>query len=349
MLKEIYEQPRVVADTLAGYDAIAEKVKELINLKYRGLESILIIACGTSYYSALLGKYAMEELLGIPVRVELASELNYFSSVIMPAAAIAVSQSGETADTIQAARKIKAAGCKLIAITNVPGSQLGRLADFTILTKAGPEMSVASTKTFAAQVSVLYSLALSLSRKDTVLKNRLLAGLKQTPVFIQRILSDTSVIEETGRYLAGFSNALYVSRGVNYPVALAGALKLKEESYIHGEGYAAGELKHGPFALLDVKTPVIAIVVRDSTYNPMLTNIREIKTRKAPIIALVEEGDRDVGSMVDMVIEIPRGVDAFLSPVVNAVALQLMAYYTARSRGCSIDFPRNLAKTVTVE
>ncbi len=348
MLKEIHEQPKVVSDTLSDYDNISILVKDLIILRDRGTESLLLFACGTSYHAAMLGKYLCEELLGIPIRLELSSELNHFSRVLAHSLAFAVSQSGETADTLQAARRIKVTGCKLMAITNVMGSQLSRLADLTIYTKAGPEISVASTKTFTAQAALLYSLAIAGSKLDAGIKDDMLANLNRIPVLIQGLLDDTDNIQSISRYLAGFGNVFFIARGVNYPVALEGALKLKEISYIHAEGYAAGELKHGPFALLDDRTPVIAILTRDGTYDAMLTNIREIKTRKAPVIALVEEGNEDLSDIVDKIIEVPR-VDPLFSPMLNVVALQLLAYYTALARGCPVDFPRNLAKTVTVE
>jgi glucosamine--fructose-6-phosphate aminotransferase (isomerizing) len=348
MIKEIHEQPRVITETLASFKEASDKLRGVFDPGLNGEKTLLFVACGTSYHAALLGKYISEELLSIPVRVELASELNYYSNVITNTVALAISQSGETADTLQAARRIKATGCQLVSVTNVEGSQLNRLADVTIFTKAGLEMSVASTKTFSAQVALLYSIGIALSKVEETIKKDLEKGLGQVPVLVRQFLSDQSSIEALGKYLAKFKNVLFVARGINYPVALEGALKLKETSYIHGEGYAAGELKHGPFALLDADTPAIAIVAKDRTYNAMLANIREMKTRKAPVIAVVEEGDKDVIAMVDMVIEVPH-VNPFFSPVLNVVALQLLAYYTALEKGCPIDFPRNLAKTVTVE
>jgi glutamine---fructose-6-phosphate transaminase (isomerizing) len=348
MMKEIHEQPRVITETLTAFEGVSDKLAGLLDPGTNERESPLMVACGTSYHSALVGKYISEELLGVPVRVELASELNYSSNVITDKVALAISQSGETADTLQAVRRIKATGCKLVCITNVEGSQLSRLADLSIYTKAGPEMSVASTKTFTAQVALLYAICISHAKIDEMLKKDLERGLAQVPMLIRQFLNEQSNIETLGKYLAKFNNVLFVARGINYPVALEGALKLKETSYIHGEGYAAGELKHGPFALLDADTPTIAIVAQDRTYNAMLTNIREIKTRKAPVIAIVEEGDKEVTDLVDMVIEVPH-TDPFFSPMLNVAALQLLAYYTALARGCPIDFPRNLAKTVTVE
>jgi glucosamine--fructose-6-phosphate aminotransferase (isomerizing) len=331
MLKEIHEQPRVITDTLAGISDPFNLSGYANNIEPGDLHSLLIIACGTSYHAALLGKYIFGELRAIPVNAEIASECIYSSRAMSSTTALAISQSGETADTLQAARIMKAAGCRLIGITNVMGSQLSRISDHTLYTKAGPEISVTATKTFMAQAVLLYYLALSHSRKDKITRDVMLTNLRQVPVAIGSLLQNAVNIKKIGNYLADFNNVLLIARGLNYPVALEGALKLKETAYIHAEGYAAGELKHGSFALLDARTPVVAIVAHDSTYNAMLTNIREIKARKTPVIAIAEEGDEKVADIVDNVIEIPA-VDAFFSPLVNVVALQLLAYYTALDR-----------------
>jgi len=230
----------------------------------------------------------------------------------------------------------------------VVGSTASRIADLTLYTKAGPEISVAATKSFIAQVTLLHWLLMSHSRIDAASLAGLLLGLRQMPSKVQQVLDNDANILESARYLSRYDNVFFIGRGVNYPVALEGALKLKEVSYIHAEGYAAGELKHGPFALLCGETPVIAIVGQDNTREAMLTNIREIKSRGAPVIALAEEGFESLEELTDRVITVPV-VDAVFSPIVNTVALQLLAYHTARLRGCSIDFPRNLAKSVTVE
>ena len=347
MLKEIHEQPKVIRDTLIGWVSLSEEEFDLASM-CGGIESMLILACGTSYHAALVGKYIMEEFLSIPIRVELASEFNYYAQALAKTGAIVITQSGETADTLKAMKKLKSVGCRVLAITNVLGSSASRIADHTIYTRAGPEISVAATKSFVAQLMVLYWLAVSYSRVDARRLADMIIQIKQLPEKVQQVLDNEDKIIESARYLSKFENVFFIGRGINYPLALEGALKLKEISYIHAEGYAAGELKHGPFALLCEKTPVIAIVAKDGTYDAMLSSIKEVKARGSPVIVLTEEGDEAVEELVDTVITLPQ-VDPVLSPVVNAVALQLLAYYVARKRGCPIDFPRNLAKSVTVE
>jgi len=348
MLKEIHEQPKVIRDTLGEYISAAETEVKLAMMTEANLEGMLIVACGTSYHAALVGKYIVEELVGIPVRSELACEFTYRHQIPAGTAAIVVTQSGETADTLKAMKRLKEGGCQVVAITNVVGSTASRIADQTVYTRAGPEISVAATKSFTAQLMVLYWLALSYSRVDIRQVDNLTMGLRQLPEKVQQVLDNEDKIRQYASYLSRYENVFFISRGINYPVALEGALKLKEISYIHAEGYAAGELKHGPFALLGANTPVIAIVAQDNTYETMLTNIKEVKARGSPLMALAEEGDEAIGELADSVITVPR-VDAIFSPVVNTVALQLLAYYTAQQRGCPIDFPRNLAKSVTVE
>ena len=347
MLKEIHEQPKVIRDTLGGWVSVAEPAVDLAVMR-GGMESMLILACGSSYHAALVGKYIVEELLSIPVRAEPASEFNYFSRILAKTGAIAITQSGETADTLKAIRRLKEVGCQVLAITNVVGSSASRIADQTIYTRAGPEISVAATKSFTAQLVVLYWLMMSYSKIDARRLADMIMGLRQLPSKVQQVLDNEYKILECANYLSAYEDVFFIGRGINFPVALEGALKLKEISYIHAEGYAAGELKHGPFALLGDDTPVIAIVAQDNTREAMLTNIREVKARGSPLIALAEEGDEAIGELADSAITVPR-VDAMFSPVVNTVALQLLAYYTAKQRGCSIDFPRNLAKSVTVE
>jgi len=350
-LKEIHEQPRVIRDTLIGWlssgDSSGESLVDLTKMQ-GDIGPLTILACGTSYHAALVGRYIIEKVLGIPVRVELASEVNYYDRPLAGAAAIAITQSGETADTLRAMKRLKAAGCLLLAITNVVDSSAARIADEVVYTRAGPEIGVAATKSFTVQLIILYSLAILSYKVDARRLADLVMALRQLPEKLQRLLSDKDRIKEYAGYLSGYENAFFIGRGINFPVALEGALKLKEISYIHAEGYAAGELKHGSFALLGENTPVVAILARDNTYGAMLSNIKEVKARKAPVIALAEEGDDTVGEFADMVISVPE-VDALFSPVVNVVALQLLAYYTALERGCSIDTPRNLAKSVTVE
>jgi len=348
LLKEIHEQSRVIRNTLGELTRPPSPVVDLIGKRGAGLESMLMLACGTSYHAALLGRYIIEELLGVPVKVEIASEFNYYSQTLARGVALAITQSGETADTLKAMKRLREAGCRVVAITNVEGSTASRIANQTIFTRAGPEISVAATKTFMAQLMALYWLAISCVKVESRRIAGLLTELRQLPSKVQQVLDDEARIAEYAKYLSGCEHAFFIGRGINFPVALEGALKLKEIAYIHAEGYAAGEIKHGPFALLGSDTPVIAIVVRDNTYPAMLTNIREIKARGSPVMVLAEEGDETVEELADWVITVPR-VDTIFSPVVNVVALQLLAYYTARERGCSIDFPRNLAKSVTVE
>jgi glucosamine--fructose-6-phosphate aminotransferase (isomerizing) len=333
MLKEIHEQPKVIRDSLQGY---SPRMPAIVGLDFMGSKDgkgLLILACGTSFHAGLVAKYVIEEILDIPVRVELASEVNHRKHIIPVANAIAISQSGETADVLISMKKLMEARCSTLAITNVRGSSASRLADQTLYTQAGPELSVAATKTFIAQLIELYKLILLQPSEDLQLKQRLFKELKQMPDQAQRVLDNESQIQECAKYIAAYSNIFYVGRGINY---------------IHTEGYAAGELKHGPFSLLQKDTPVVAIVNQDFTHDAMLTNIKEIKSRQSPVIALVQEDDLDTEKLVDMTIKVPT-TDNLLSPIVNTISLQLLAYYTAKFRNCPIDFPRNLAKSVTVE
>jgi len=347
MLKEIHEQPKVIRDTLVGWVS-GEPAADLVVMRDTGIETMLILACGTSYHAALVGKHLVQELLRIPARAELASEFNYYAPTLVGTMAIVITQSGETADALRAMKRIKEIGGKLVAITNVVGSTASRITDQTIYTRAGPEISVAATKSFIAQLMVLYWLMMSYSKIEARRLATMTMELRQLPTKVQQVLDNEDKIAECARYLSGYNDVFFIGRGINFPIALEGALKLKEISYIHAEGYAAGELKHGPFALLGSDTPVIAIVAQDNTYEAMLTNIKEVKARRSPLIALVEEGDETIEKVADSVITVPR-VDAMFSPVINTVVLQLLAYYTAKERGCPIDFPRNLAKSVTVE
>lgn len=345
MLKEIHEQPKVIRNTLAEYMRESEEPNEV---KLTGNGQILMLACGTSYHAALVGKYIFEDLLSVPVRVEIASEFNQQKYILGKTIAIAVTQSGETADTLKAMKRVKGEGGRVVAVTNVVGSTSTRIANQTSYTRAGPEISVAATKTFTAQLMVFYWLAISQIKEDMRRRAGLLSELRSLPSKVQQVLDDETTIKKHAKYLSKFENVFFIGRGVNYPVALEGALKLKEVSYIHAEGYAAGEIKHGPFALLGSETPVIAIVNRDNTYESMLTSIKEVKARKSPVIAVSESEDHAVEDLADLLITVPH-VDPILSPVINTVSLQLLAYYTALEKGCPIDFPRNLAKSVTVE
>ena len=348
MLKEIHEQPKVIRDTIGGYLSTDEPIASLARVGDTALEDLLILACGTSYHAGLVGKYVMEELFRVAVRVELASEFSYCGQTSSRSRAIVITQSGETADALKAIKRLKEEGCRVIVITNVVGSTASRIADQIVYTRAGPEISVAATKSFVAQLMALYWLALPYAKIDVRRLDNLVMGLRQLPGKVQQVLDNEAVIAEYAKQLSKSENVFFIGRGINFPMALEGALKLKEISYIHAEGYAAGELKHGPFALLGSDTPVVAIVAQDNTYETMLTNIKEIKARRSPVIALVEEDDEAVEEVADSVITVPK-IDALFSPVVNTVVLQLLAYYTAKQRDCPIDFPRNLAKSVTVE
>ncbi|MDD5700524.1 MAG: glutamine--fructose-6-phosphate transaminase (isomerizing) [Dehalococcoidales bacterium] len=348
MLKEIYEQPKVIRECLADFHTAESPEVDLEFLCNQDAKSLLILACGTSYHAGLVGKYLIEDLLTLPVRVELASEVNHRERAIPVANVIAVTQSGETADVLISMKKLKDAGSCILAITNVRESSASRMAHKTIYTKAGPELSVAATKTFMAQLVALYKVALSQTAEDKTSASRLSSELKQLPDLVQRVLNNQGQVIDCAKYISRFSNVFFIGRGINHPIALEGALKLKEISYIFAEGYAAGELKHGPFSLLQDNTPVVAIVNKDFTYDAMLTNIKEVKSRKSPVIAVAREDDYDAEKFADMVIKIPA-THSLLNPVLNTVVVQLIAYYAARERGCPVDFPRNLAKSVTVE
>jgi glucosamine--fructose-6-phosphate aminotransferase (isomerizing) len=366
MLKEIHEEPKAITDTLRGYlteDEITLGIDLGIEGDTKG-KSILMLACGTSYYAALCGKHIIENLAKVPVQLEFASEFNYSDFVLDGANVVvmAITQSGETADTLMALKKAKRYGCKTVAITNVVGSSATRIADETIYTGAGPEIGVAATKSFVAQLVIFYLLGLqkSLAKLPEAAFLEHLEELRRMPQIARLVLDEANGnIQKHGRYLSKYDHAFFVGRGVNLPIALEGALKLKEISYIHAEGYAAGELKHGPFALLTEDTPVVAILTRQTLgkfdqnasqniYEKMLGNVKEIKARGAPVIAIAEEGDEEVEKYVDAVIRVP-GTGAIFSPIPNTVALHLLAYWTAKERGCEIDKPRNLAKSVTVE
>ncbi len=347
MLKEIQEQPRVIRDTIGDYKTSCRST--IAEPAFCGkIKSLTVVGCGTSYHAGLIGKYVIEELHGIPVRVELGSEFNHCRRSIPQSASIIISQSGETADVLSAMKKLREATIRTVAVTNVPGSTVSRIADQTIYTKAGPEVSVAATKSFIAQLIALYQLALSLPRINRAIRESLVVELRKMPSKVEQVLCDTDSIINCAKFLSEHQNAFFIGRGINFPVALEGALKLKEISYIHAEGYAAGELKHGSIALLGQDTPVIAITARDSTYDAMVSSIKQAKARSAPVIALADEDDKDIETLVDEVIRVPRTGNMF-TPIVNVVTLQLLAYYAAKFRGCPIDFPRNLAKSITVE
>ncbi len=347
MLKEIHEQPKVIRDTIAGYISAGEPAAELVG-EDSSTNEILILACGTSYHAGLVGKYVIEKLVDIPVRVEMADEFVYNGQATAGNRAIVITQSGETLDSIKAIKKLKDRGCRVITITNVIGSTVTRITDHTIYTRAGPEISVAATKTYMAQLIALYWLALPYAKVDINSLDTLVTELRQLPVKVQQVLDNEVVVADCARKLVDYDNVFFIGKGINYPVAMEGALKLKEISYIHAEGYAAGELKHGPFALLGDKTPVVAIIAPDNTRETIVTSIKEVKARHSPVLAVVSEEDETMTGLADLILTVPR-LDPLFSPVVNSVVMQLLAYFVAKERDCPIDFPRNLAKSVTVE
>ncbi len=365
MLKEIYEQPRAVRDTSQGRVSLdtGKIYLDEMNISeddFRALTSIKIAACGTSWHAGLTGKYMLESLARIPVDVDYASEFRYRDPVLSETdLVIVISQSGETADTIAAMREAKLSGCKVLAICNVHGSMITREADGTILTHAGPEIGVASTKAFTSQMVALYLFALYLGELrgniDEVKGKKLAQDLAELPLKIEQLLNDADSIEELSKEFFRVQDFLYLGRGINFPVALEGALKLKEISYIHAEGYPAGEMKHGPNALIDEKLPVVVINTRENgnagselRYEKTHSNIVEVKSRDGIIISVLTEGDTMSSKVSSHVIEIPETSD-LLGPILSIVPLQLLSYHIAVRRGCDVDQPRNLAKSVTVE
>jgi len=356
MLKEIFEQPETTHHVIRGRVLeidrtirFNEKVEYLLN---SGISSITIVACGTSYYAGLCGKYLIEKLTGIPVIIELSSEYRYFGTRDKNSLVIAVTQSGETLDTIAALKEAKNSSCKTLVVTNVVGSTATRISDAYILTQSGPEIGVAATKTFTSQILVLFLVAL----KTSIIKNKIgsdklydyILQLKELPRNVRQILDENKEISRIATKLKKANSVFYIGRGLNYPLSLEGALKLKEISYIHAEGFAAGELKHGPFALLTKHTPVVVIATKDSTYDKIIANIGEVKARGPQVIAIAEEGDIEIEKHADFVLRYPSK-SVLLSCIPITVILQLLAYHVANLRGCSIDKPRNLAKSVTVE
>ena len=356
MLKEIHEQPRALHDTFAGriYELEGNIVFDGLKLtesRIKDISRISIIACGTSYNAGFLGKYLFEQLSGIHVDVEIASEFRYAHS--SPGSlVIAISQSGETADTLAALREAKSSGCRTLAITNVTGSTITREVESVIYTRSGPEIGVAATKTFISQLAVLYLLALYFGKIRGKISQdrmkRMLVSLKHIPAQITRLLNDKEMIIKFASVFKSSNDFFFIGRTLNYPIALEGALKLKEISYIHAEGYAAGELKHGPLALITQNTPVVAIATKGLTYDKVVNNIKEVKAREAPVLAIADEKDSEIEKYVDSVIRVPTTEEIF-SPVLSTVVVQLLSYYIAKARNCPIDQPRNLAKSVTVE
>jgi glucosamine--fructose-6-phosphate aminotransferase (isomerizing) len=358
MLKEICEQPRVIRDTLRG--RISKDRKKILladmNITEEELlkkEKIFIVACGTAYYAGLTGKYILESMVELPVEVDLASEFRYRKPKITPETLVmSVTQSGETADTLASIRYAREKGAKVVSICNVVGSTIARESDGVIYTYAGPEIGVASTKAYTAQLTAFYLFAIYLSTLFGNITDRereeMISELANTADLVEKIINNQDEIIRISEKYHKFTNALYLGRKFNYPNALEGALKLKEISYIHAEGYAAGEMKHGPIALVDENFLVVAIAVQDSVYDKMVNNIQEIRARKGKIIVIATEGDEEIKKFADDVIYVPKTNEMFYPPVV-VVPLQLLAYHIAVKRGCDVDQPRNLAKSVTVE
>ena len=357
MLKEINEQVNTITDTMRGRLQVDKGNAFLGGLsdymtRIENAKRFYITACGTSWHAGLIGKYLLEEYAGIPVYVEYASEFRYRRTIIdNETIIIAISQSGETADTLAAIKKAKQKGGLTLGICNVVGSSITRITDCGVFTHAGPEIGVASTKAFTAQVTVLTMLALLLGRKKGMSKQqgiKLSTALANVGKDVKTILSDTKVIEKIAWEYEKVDNFLYLGRGVNFPVALEGALKLKEISYIHAEGYPAAEMKHGPIALIDEKMPVLFIVPHDQTYEKVLSNIQEVQARKGRIIILTDKKSKELEKLSDHIIEIPQS-HSRVFPILATIPLQLLAYHLAVIRGGDVDMPRNLAKSVTVE
>jgi len=358
MLKEIFEQPKSIADCLRGRINAEEAIIQLGGMrehlsKLAKAKRIVFVACGTSWHAGLVGEYLFEELARINVEVEYASEFRYRNPIIKEGDfVIAISQSGETADTLAALEMAKSKGAIILGICNVVGSSISRITDGGIYTHAGPEIGVASTKAFTAQVSVLTMLAIATAQvKGTITDHtyrRLLLEMAAIPLKVAQILKKAEEIKDIAKLFTFAQNFIFLGRGLNFPVALEGALKLKEISYIHAEGYPAAEMKHGPIALIDEDMPVVFIASKDSSYEKVVSNIQEVKARKGRVIAIVTEGDEQVKNMVDFVIEIPNTHEV-LQPLLTVIPLQLISYYIAVLRGRNVDQPRNLAKSVTVE
>jgi glucosamine--fructose-6-phosphate aminotransferase (isomerizing) len=358
MLKEIFEQPNVIKETLAGridesHDVQLATELGIEEIVLRAMTKISITGCGTAYHAGMVGMYLMRALCKIPVEMELASEFRYGDRAMDPRTlTIAMSQSGETADTIEAVKIAREAGAPIIGICNVVGSHLTRIADGTLLTRGGPEISVAATKTYVSQAIAATLLALYLARvrKSAPLDRlrEIAEGTRLLPAAIDVVLNSSDAVKKVARKMRRARSVLFLGRYVNFPTALEGALKLKEISYIHAEGYAAGEMKHGPIALLDARTPVVGIVTDGRVREKMLSNLSEAKAREAPLIIVANHGDDEAAAIADHVLWVPK-VDELLSPIINVIPLQLLAYHIADIDGKDVDQPRNLAKTVTVE
>ena len=358
MLKEIYEQPRSIRDCMRGRIYPQQGKVQLGGIKeyaekLKNVDRIIIVACGTSWHAGLVGEYLIEEYARVPVEVEYASEFRYRNPIISEKdLVIAISQSGETADTMAALELAKEKGATIFGICNVVGASIPRTTDAGVYTHAGPEIGVASTKAFTAQVTVLTLMAFYIAQqRGTITQSKLveyLTELDQVPELVERALASNEHVKEIAARFKDSTNCLFLGRGSSFPVALEGALKLKEISYIHAEGYPAAEMKHGPIALIDDAMPVIFIATQNSSYEKVVSNIQEVKARGGHVIAIVSEGDVQVRDMAEYVIEIPQTSEAFV-PLLATIPLQLLAYHIAVMRGCNVDQPRNLAKSVTVE
>ena len=358
MLKEIYEQPRAVADTLRGRAAPESGSVVLPDMTLDpevvdGIQRVVLIACGTSYHAALVGRSLIERLAGLSAEVDVGSEWRYRDAVAGPETlVVALSQSGETADTLGAVKAARARGAPIVGITNVVGSALAREATGVLYTHAGPEIGVASSKTFTATIVATYLLALWLARRRGALPDQEgrahVQGLLELPRLMEATLELEPQVASLAREVARYRDFLFLGRGIHYPLALEGALKLKELSYLHAEGYAAGEMKHGPIALIDERLPVIALVPRDGTYDRMMNTLEEVRARDGRVIAIAHAGDKDIAARAEHVIAVPAATD-LLSPVLMALPLQQLAYHVAVRLGRDVDQPRNLAKSVTVE
>ena len=358
MLKEIYEQPRAVADTLRGRVSPEGGTVVLPEIGLdpdvvAGLQRVVFVACGTSYHAAIVGRFLVERLAGLSSDVDLGSEFRYRDAVLGPETlVVAISQSGETADTLGAVKAARDRGAPIVGITNVVGSALARESTGVLYTHAGPEIGVASSKTFTATLTACYLLALWLGRRRGVLLaedgRKHIQGLLELPRLMEQTLEREPEIAELAKEMAAYKNFLFLGRGLHYPLALEGALKLKELSYLHAEGYPAGEMKHGPIALIDEGMPVIALTPRDASYERMMNTVEEVRARDGHIIALAHEGDRDIAARAARVMTVPATAE-LLSPILMAVPLQLLSYHVAVRLGRDVDQPRNLAKSVTVE
>jgi glucosamine--fructose-6-phosphate aminotransferase (isomerizing) len=358
MLKEIMEQPETIRNSMRGRVLLEEGNAKLsglndVMLLLENAQRIIITACGTSWHAGLVGEYMLEQYAKVPVEVEYASEFRYRNPIIKPTDVLfLISQSGETADTLAALREAKKKGASVLGVCNVVGSTIARESQSGVYIHAGPEIGVASTKAFTSQLVVLSLVTLLISRQRNAISEEsakiMCKEMLDLPNKIQKILEETSHIESIAEEFKNSNNFLYLGRGLNFPVALEGALKLKEISYIHAEGYPAAEMKHGPIALIDENMPVVVIAPKDSTYDKIISNIQEVKARKGKVIAIVNDDDPRIKSLADHIIIVPQTID-ILSPIVNVIPLQLLAYYIAVKRGCNVDQPRNLAKSVTVE